>query len=125
MLELRVRLVPARQTKCIKFLHARGQTLRFEHFREQRASEMAEAPAAREAHSFGRFTDPLPFGSSSVGLDIAFPRASNAYGLPERHRVGPADRLEPRHASGTARPMTRSICVAPPRLASGQPAARP
>ena len=45
---------------------------------------VAEAPAAREAHSFGRFTDPLPFGSSSVGLDIAFPRASHAYGLPER-----------------------------------------
>ena len=31
VLELRVRLVPARQRKCIKFLHARHQTLRFEH----------------------------------------------------------------------------------------------
>ena len=30
VLELRVRLVPARQRKCIKFLHVRGQTLRFE-----------------------------------------------------------------------------------------------
>ena len=74
------------------------QALRFEHFREQRASEMAEAPAAREAHSFGRFTDPLPFGSSSVGLDIAFPRASHAYGLPERtvaHALPPTLGKEP------------------------------
>jgi alpha 1,3-glucosidase len=60
------------------------QRLRFEHFRQQRASEMAEAPPAAEPHTFGKFTDPLPFGSSSVGLDISFPHATHAYGLPER-----------------------------------------
>ena len=47
-------------------------------------SEMAEAPPAAEPHTFGKFTDPLPFGSSSVGLDISFPHATHAYGLPER-----------------------------------------
>ena len=45
---------------------------------------MAEAPPVAEPHTFGKFTDPLPFGSSSVGLDISFPHATHAYGLPER-----------------------------------------
>jgi alpha 1,3-glucosidase len=94
--------------QAVAELNGRG-LLRFEHYRQQRASEMAEAPPPPEQHTFGSFTDPLPFGSSSVGLDVSFPRATRARMRiePHRRRAAPADRLPRRAQTRTGCPSAR------------------
>lgn len=67
---------------AVAVLNGRGK-LRWEPFRQALPSETAEAPSPPSS-SFNGFTDPMAYGASSVGLDVAFPRASHAYGLPER-----------------------------------------
>ena len=61
-------------------------------------SETAEASNSAGGSTFNGHHDPLTFGSSSVGLDIEFPHASHAYGLPERtvaHALPPTLGKEP------------------------------
>ena len=67
----------------VALLNANGK-LRFEPFRASGPSETAEAAEAAPAHTFNSFTLKQPFGDSSVGLDVSFPGATHAYGLPER-----------------------------------------
>ena len=78
------------------FVNGRERLL-FEPFRQATASESSDGKAV-EPHKFGSFTDPMKYGSSSVGVDVAFPRATHAYGLPERtvaHSLPPTLGKEP------------------------------
>ena len=71
--------------------------LRFEPFVQSVASDAAVS-SLPESHKFNGFTMPLAYGSSSVGLDIDFPLATHAYGLPERtvsHALPPTVGREP------------------------------
>ena len=94
--------------EAVAVLNGRGK-LRFEQFRQYVASEMAEAPPSAPEHTFGSFTDPMPFGSSSVGLDVSFPRATRARLRiePHRRRAAPADRLPRRAQIRTGCPSAR------------------
>jgi alpha-glucosidase (family GH31 glycosyl hydrolase) len=57
--------------------------LLYEPFRQLIPSGEAEAKPP-EPFKFNSFSDPMPFGSASVGVDIDFPHATHVYGLPER-----------------------------------------
>ena len=69
--------------EAVAVLNGRGK-LRFEPFRQAVESDAAEAPSKTPPHTFNGHTDPMTYGSSSVGFDIDFPSATHSYGLPER-----------------------------------------
>ena len=72
-----------RDGEAVAVLNGRGRLL-FEPFQQAIASETAESSPPTPPHTFNSFTDEMVYGSSSVGLDVDFPSATSAYGLPER-----------------------------------------
>ena len=69
------------QGEAVAVLNGRGRLL-LEPFRQTLASETWQSETSED--TFNSFTDPMKYGVSAVGLDVDFPLASHAYGLPER-----------------------------------------
>ena len=79
---LAVALVDPQTGEPLVVFNGRGRLL-YEPYRQALSTDSAEATKA-EPVTFNSFTDPLPFGSPSVGADVDFPQASHVYGIPER-----------------------------------------
>jgi hypothetical protein len=77
-----VHLIQTRDGATAVSLNGRNKLL-FTPFSQGVGSETAEAPPpSQPPHTFNSFTDPMPYGASSVGVDVAFPHATHAYGIP-------------------------------------------
>ena len=79
---LRIEVLDAATQEAVIRLNGRRKLL-YEPFRQLIPSGEAEAKAP-EPVKFNSHSDPMVFGSSSVGMDADFPQATHVYGLPER-----------------------------------------
>ena len=95
---LRVELMADESASSAPLVSLNGRNrLHYEPFRQVLEGESSAVKAA-DPVTFRSFSDPMTFGSSSVGMDVDFPRASHAYGIPERtvaHALPPTLGREP------------------------------